>query len=102
MTSPSFDSRESTTLSPRWLQYGHFTTARLHAELSPMLAGSPPPLALPCAPALGSSRRRCRPGDCSTGTSRGVSAHLRRIGEPPHAGHIQSGLRREKESEQER
>src|SRR5439155_14116467 len=28
MTSPSFDSRESTTLSPRWPQYGHFTADR--------------------------------------------------------------------------
>src|SRR5579871_6041547 len=26
MTSPSLLSRESTTLSPRWLQYGHFTS----------------------------------------------------------------------------
>src|SRR5262245_10579681 len=59
MTWPSFASRESTTLSIRWLQYGHFIrvppSRRARSEVSPSRPA--PPSWIRCRPDRGRSKR---------------------------------------------
>src|SRR5262249_5240279 len=87
MTSPSFDSRESTTLSPRWVQYGHFMKVSNHKAQGSASAFSRAWRLESCA----------FPGGGSCGMP-----WLCLVGEPPHAADVQPFLGGEEQPEQQR